>query len=285
MSAHSLSHLHLSLSVCFSDVDRVVLDHRWVGRSDANPSHDPLCVGRASASRQGEVISGPAPGVEFALEVSHLGPKLVFDCEELRLPVLDAILRPHPRVPATIVARPEPHVAHGGLGEDDFPALARLLEIHVVEERVEKHRPVAVDEAPEGLRVAHYAVLPPFALRVVEEGAEEAGVEVVEQEREEVLVELERVRELVGDLPHAVDELQEHGRSVVVVVLVDAVAYAVGKLVPEAEPLLFDKSLKKKEIVYESLGTFVTLGLVNPCAPRSRRACGRRGRGRAWRAR
>ena len=42
---------------------------------------------------------------------------------------------------------------------------------------------------------------------VVEERAEETGVEVVEQEREKVLVELERVRELVGHLPHAVDEL------------------------------------------------------------------------------
>ena len=96
------------------------------------------------------------------------------------------------------------------------------------------YTPVAVDEAPEGLRVAGDAVLPPLALRVVEEGAEEAGVEVVEQEGEEVLVELEGVRELVGDLPHAVDELQKHRRPVVVVVLVNAVADAVGKLVPEA---------------------------------------------------
>ena len=196
--------LHLSPG---SDVDRVVLYHGWVRRSDANPCYNPLCVGRAPTSCQGEIISGSAPGVELPLKVSHLGPQLVLDGEELWLSMLDAVLRPHPRVPATIVARPESHVARGGLRKDDFSALAGLLQIHVVEERVEEHRPVAVDEAPQGLRVAHDAVLPPLALRVVEEGAEEAGVEVVEQEREKVLVELERVRELVGHLPHAVDEL------------------------------------------------------------------------------
>merc|ERR1719323_809352 len=228
-----------------SDVDRVVLDHGRVRRTDTDPGDDPLRVGRAPASSsQGEVVPRPPPGVELALEVPHLGPQLVLDGEELRLTVLDAVLRPHPGVPAAVVARPEPHVAHGGLREDDLPALAGLLEVDVVEERVEEHGPVAVDEAPEGLRVAGDAVLPPLTLRVVEEGAEEAGVEVVEQEGEEVLVELEGVRELVGDLPNAVDELQKHRRPVVVVVLVNAVADAVGKLVPEAQPLLLDKSLE-----------------------------------------
>ena len=48
------------------------------------------------------------------------------------------------------------------------------------------------------------------------------------------------MRELVGHLPDAVDELKKHGRPVVVIVLVDAVTDAMGKLVAEPEPLLLN---------------------------------------------
>ena len=61
---------------------------------------------------------------------------------------------------------------------------------------------------------------------VVEEGAEEAAVEVVAHEEQEVLRELEGVRELAHDLPHAVYELDEHRRAVAVLVSVIAVAHA-----------------------------------------------------------
>ena len=45
---------------------------------------------------------------------------------------------------------------------------------------------------------------------------------------------------LGGDLPDAVDELEENGRPVVVVVLVLAVADPVTELVPEAQPLFLN---------------------------------------------
>ena len=67
---------------------------------------------------------------------------------------------------------------------------------------------------------------------------------MVQHEGEEVLVELETMRELVGHLPHAVDKLQEDGGAIVVVVLVRAVADAVGELVPERKPFFFNQDLK-----------------------------------------
>ena len=64
------------------------------------------------------------------------------------LSVLVRILRPHPGIPAAIVTRPEPHVAHRGLRKDDC-AGAGLPKIDVIKERIEEHRSVAVDEAPQ----------------------------------------------------------------------------------------------------------------------------------------
>lgn len=61
-------------------------------------------------------------------------------------------------------------------------------------------------------------------LRVAEECPEAARVKVVEDCDEEVVVELERVGELVRDLPDAVDELQKDGRTVGVRVVVIAVS-------------------------------------------------------------
>jgi hypothetical protein len=66
----------------------------------------------------------------------------------------------------------------------------------VVVQRVQEQVALVVGEAPEGLRVAPDVVLLPLLVAVVEEGAEQAGVQVVEDEGEEVLVELERVGEL-----------------------------------------------------------------------------------------
>ena len=101
-----------------------------------------------------------------------------------------------------------------------------------------------VDKTPQRLRVLSYTVLLSLFIAVVEEGAEETWVEVVQDESEEVLVELERVGELVCHLPHAVDELQENGRPIVVVVLVFAVADPVAELVPETKPLFLDEDLE-----------------------------------------
>ncbi len=70
-------------------------------------------------------------------------------------------------------------------------------------------------------------MLAPFFVAVEQESAEQTGVEMIEYESEEVLVELEAMRELIGDLPDAVDELEENWRAVIVVVLVYAVADAV----------------------------------------------------------
>ncbi len=104
-----------------------------------------------------------------------------------------------------------------------------------------------IDKTPQRLRVLSNAVLFSLFVAVVEEGAEETWVEVVQDESEEVLVELERVGELVCHLPHAVDELQEDGWPVVVVVLVFAVTDSVTKLVPVTKPLFLDEDLEPRQ--------------------------------------
>ena len=71
------------------------------------------------------------------------------------------------------------------------------------------------DVAPEGLGVLSDIVLAPLALRVVEKGAEEAGVEMVQDVDQEVFVELEEEGKLAGHLPHAVDELVEEYQRLV----------------------------------------------------------------------
>ena len=91
---------------------------------------------------------------------------------------------------------------------------------------------------PQGLCFLHHPVLPPYLVAVVEKRSKKARVEVVQHRRQEVLVELERVGKLFRDLPDAVDELQEDGGPVRVVVLVVAVADPLPKLVAKTQPLL-----------------------------------------------
>lgn len=64
----------------------------------------------------------------------------------------------------------------------------------------------------------------PIKLPVAEESAEATWVKVVEYSNEELLVELEGAGELLGDLPHAVDELHEHRWSVRVRVVLVSVS-------------------------------------------------------------
>lgn len=101
-----------------------------------------------------------------------------------------------------------------------------------------------VDKTPQWLCVLSNAILLSLFVAVVEEGAEETWVEVVQDKSEEVLVKLERVGELICHLPHAVDELQEDGRPIVVIVLVFTMADPVSKLVPKTKPLLLDEDLE-----------------------------------------
>ncbi len=71
--------------------------------------------------------------------------------------------------------------------------------------RVEVQRPSRVHKGPEGLGLAVHLVLAPFLVRVVEKGAEEAGVQVVEHRCQEVLVELEGIWELLCHLKTETD--------------------------------------------------------------------------------
>ena len=64
------------------------------------------------------------------------------------------------------------------------------------------------------------------------------------QAEQKALVELEGGRELLQDLPHAVDELREDRRRLLVVYRLD-VAAPVDELVAERQPLFFNQHLKK----------------------------------------
>lgn len=123
----------------------------------------------------------------------------------------------------------------------------------VVVQRVEEHLSLVVDETPERLGELPDAVLLPLLVAVVQKGAEETRVEVVQYEGQEVLVELERVGKLVGDLPHAVDELQEDRRPIVVVVLVLAMTHTVAELVAETQPLFLNQELEAGECPVEGI--------------------------------
>jgi len=97
--------------------------------------------------------------------------------------------------PPAVVSLPELHVADRGDGEERH-LVVQVCAVH----GVEVERPVRVHEGPEGLGLAVDLVLAPLLVRVVEEGAEETGVEVVEDCRQKVLVELEGVGKLLCHL-------------------------------------------------------------------------------------
>merc|ERR1719323_645647 len=101
-----------------------------------------------------------------------------------------------------------------------------------------------VDERPQALRLLDHLLVFPLLVTVAEECSEEAGIEMVENHTKQVLVELEGVGELLHDLPDAVDKLKEHGTSVGVVVLVVAMAGALGELVTKTQPLLLNQNLE-----------------------------------------
>lgn len=82
----------------------------------------------------------------------------------------------------------------------------------------------------------------PVFLAVADEGAELARVDVIVQRQQVALVELEGAGELLQQLPHAVDELAEHGRHLLGVDRAQQAA-AVGELVAERQPLFLDQVL------------------------------------------
>lgn len=59
-----------------------------------------------------------------------------------------------------------------------------------------------------------HLLLQPLLLRIAEECAEKAGIKMVEDGNQEMLVELECVGELAGHLPDTIDELQKHRRTI-----------------------------------------------------------------------
>lgn len=58
---------------------------------------------------------------------------------------------------------------------------------------------------------------------------------------QEMFVEFERMRKLFAHLPHTVDELQEHRRSISIWMMIVTVANSLLEFVAKAEPLLFDQ--------------------------------------------
>ena len=179
-------------------------------------------------------------------------------------------LRADTRVPATVIVGPEAKLAQARNGEQNV-----LLDVGGAVEWVDELFGVAVDKRPQGdclvldffflsllltaktieqINFASYIKASRkmdnkfcLSLRVVEECAKEARVEVVQYGDEEVLVELESVWKLARDLPNAVDELEEHGRSVSIRVTVVTVTDSLGEFVSKAEPLFLDYHLETAE--------------------------------------
>ena len=77
------------------------------------------------------------------------------------------------------------------------------------------------------------ARLQPLGLAIVQEGAETAAVEVVEDSDEEFLVKLEGAREMVPQLPHTVDELDKDRGPLLVRVVAVAMPDPLPELVPK----------------------------------------------------
>ncbi len=65
---------------------------------------------------------------------------------------------------------------------------------------VEVKGPARINEGPERLGPAVHLVVPPLFVRIVEECAEETGVQMVQHRREKILIELEGVRKLLSHL-------------------------------------------------------------------------------------
>ena len=111
-----------------------------------------------------------------------------------------------------VISGPEFHVPDSRDGEEgrggghSRDAIASA-ERPVVVKRIEEHVSLVVDETPKRLRVLPDPILLPLLVAVVEEGAKQTRVEVVEDEREKVFVKLERVWKLVSHLPDAIYEL------------------------------------------------------------------------------
>ena len=111
-------------------------------------------------------------------------------------------------------------------------------------------------------------IVSPLLVAVVEEGAEQAGVEVVQHRRQQILVEFKRVGKLLGDLlkhnehhtiaakqisrkdpehhlPDAVDPLEEDGASLFIVMFVITVTNTLTKLVSKTQPFFLNQNLHK----------------------------------------
>lgn len=52
--------------------------------------------------------------------------------------------------------------------------------------------------------------LNPFPFTITQKCAKSAGIQMIQYGYEEAIVELEGIGKLLGDLPHAVHELQKH---------------------------------------------------------------------------
>ena len=94
---------------------------------------------------------------------------------------------------------------------------------------------------PEGRRGLTRVQLDPVLAAVPQEGAEAAGEEVLGNRQQHAGIELEVCGEHLKQLPDGVQELQEHGRSLGVGVVLPAVAVALLELVPEVEPFLVEE--------------------------------------------
>lgn len=72
----------------------------------------------------------------------------------------------------------------------------------------------AVREGPQRLGLLLEFLLDPLPFAVAQKRAETARIQVIQDGYQETIVELERVRKLLSDLPDAIDELQENWRTI-----------------------------------------------------------------------
>ena len=67
---------------------------------------------------------------------------------------------------------------------------------------------------------------------------------MVQYRDEDVFIEFKSVGELAGNLPHAIDKLEENRGAVSIGMPVIPMANSLSELVPETKPLLLNKNLE-----------------------------------------
>jgi hypothetical protein len=84
-------------------------------------------------------------------------------------------------------------------------------------------------------------------LPVIQKRAKPTGADVIQNNDQQMLTELECVRKLSQDLPHAVDPLKENRAPIRLRMIIFAVTDSLGEFVSKAQPFLLDQNFEPSD--------------------------------------